>query len=64
MRGEYDGIASLEDCLEFYRLLPNSDKQFSLMAGIAHVTFQQKNYRTVYHILHAFFATPEPVYRA
>jgi pimeloyl-ACP methyl ester carboxylesterase len=64
MRGEYDGIASLEDCLEFYRLLPNSDKQFSLMAGIAHVTFQQKNYRTVYHILHAFFAMPEPVYRA
>jgi pimeloyl-ACP methyl ester carboxylesterase len=64
MRGEYDGIASLEDCLEFYRLLPNSDKQFALMAGIAHVTFQQKNYRTVYHILHAFFATPEPVYRA
>ena len=63
MRGEYDGIASLEDCLEFYRLLPNSDKQFALMAGIAHVTFQQKNYLTVYHILHAFFATPEPVYR-
>jgi non-heme chloroperoxidase len=64
MRGEYDGIASLEDCLEFYRLLPNSDKQFALMAGIAHVTFQQKNYRTVYHILHSFFATPDPVYRA
>jgi pimeloyl-ACP methyl ester carboxylesterase len=63
MRGEYDGIASLEDCLEFYRLLPNADKQFALMAGIAHVTFQQKNYLTVYHILHAFYATPEPVYR-
>jgi pimeloyl-ACP methyl ester carboxylesterase len=64
MRGELDGIASLEDVLEFYRLLPHSDKQFALMAGIAHVTFQQKNYLTVYHILHAFFTTPEPVYRA
>ena len=63
MRGEYDGIASLEDCLEFYRLLPSSDKQFALMAGIAHVTFQQKNYLTVYHILHAFFTQPEPQYR-
>ena len=64
MRGEYDGIASLEDCLEFFRLLPSSDKQFALMAGIAHVTFQQKNYLTVYHILHAFFTTPQQVYRA
>lgn len=63
MRGEFDGIASLEDVLEFFRLLPNSDKQFALMAGIAHVTFQQKNYLTVYHILHSFFSQPEPVYR-
>jgi pimeloyl-ACP methyl ester carboxylesterase len=64
MRGEFDGIASLEDVLEFFRLLPHPDKQFALMAGIAHVTFQQKNYLTVYHILHAYFTTPEPVYRA
>jgi hypothetical protein len=33
------------------------------MAGIAHASFQQKNYRAVYHILHAFFTQPEPVYR-
>jgi hypothetical protein len=32
------------------------------MAGISHASFQQKNYRTAYHILHAFFAQPEPVY--
>ncbi len=25
--------------------------------------FQQKNYRIVYHILHAFFSQPAPVYR-
>jgi pimeloyl-ACP methyl ester carboxylesterase len=64
MRGEYDGIASLEDLIEFYRRLPNPDKQFSVMAGISHASFQQKNYLTVYHILHAFFSQPEPVYRA
>ena len=34
------------------------------MAGISHASFQQKNYRTVYHILHAFFSQPEAVYRA
>jgi pimeloyl-ACP methyl ester carboxylesterase len=63
MRGEFDGIASEEDLLEFFQLLPNSDKQFTVMAGIAHASFQQKNYRTVYHILHSFFTQPAPVYQ-
>ena len=64
MRGEFDGIASIDDLIEFYRRLPNPDKQFAVMAGISHASFQQKNYLTVYHILHAFFSQPEPVYRA
>src|SRR5690606_36860108 len=54
MRGEYDGIASLEDLLDFYQRLPNADKQFAIMPGIAHACFQQKNYMMVYHILHSF----------
>ncbi len=64
MRGEYDGIAGFDDLLEFYRRLPNPDKQFAVMAGISHASFQQKNYLMAYHILHAFFSQPEPVYRA
>jgi pimeloyl-ACP methyl ester carboxylesterase len=64
MRGEFDGIASVEDLLEFFRHLPNADKQFAVMAGISHASFQQKNYLLVYHILHAFFTQPEPEYRA
>ena len=64
MRGEYDGIAGFDDLLEFFKRLPHPDKQFAVMAGIAHASFQQKNYLTVYHILHAFFSQPEPVYRA
>jgi pimeloyl-ACP methyl ester carboxylesterase len=63
MRGEYDGIASFDDVVEFFRLLPNPDKQLAVMAGISHASFQQKNYLTVYHILHAFFSQPEPVFR-
>ncbi|QET06612.1 alpha/beta hydrolase [Cupriavidus pauculus] len=63
MRGEYDGIASEEDLLEFFQLLPNRDKQFAVMAGIAHASFQQKNYKMVYHILRSFFTQPAPVYR-
>ena len=29
----------------------------------SHASFQQINYLMVYHILHSFFAQPEPVYR-
>ena len=63
MRGEYDGIAGLDDLLGFFKRLPNADKQFAVMAGISHASFQQKNYRTVYHILHSFLTQPDPVYR-
>jgi pimeloyl-ACP methyl ester carboxylesterase len=64
MRGEYDGIASFDDLIEFYKKLPNGDKQFAVMAGISHASFQQKNYGVVYHILHSFFTQPDPIYRA
>jgi pimeloyl-ACP methyl ester carboxylesterase len=63
MRGEFDGIASFDDLIEFFKRLPNADKQFAVMAGISHASFQQINYRTAYHILHAFFSQPEPMYR-
>ena len=63
MRGEYDGIASIQDLIAFFDRLPNPDKQFTVMTGIAHASFQQKNYQLVYHILHSFFTQPAPVYR-
>jgi pimeloyl-ACP methyl ester carboxylesterase len=63
LRGEYDGIASFDDLIKFYTALPNNDKQFSVMAGISHASFQQKNYQLVYYLLHNFFSQPEPFYR-
>jgi len=62
MRGEFDGIAAFDDLVEFFKRLPNPDKQFSVMAGISHASFQQKNYLMVYHILHAYFTQPAPAY--
>jgi pimeloyl-ACP methyl ester carboxylesterase len=64
MRGQFDGIASLEDLIAFYEALPNMDKHFAIMAGISHASFQQKNYLTAYHILHGFFTQPKPAYLA
>jgi len=63
MRGEYDGIASLQDLLKFFEKLPNPDKQFVVMPGIAHASFHQKNYAICYHVLASFFSQPAPVYR-
>jgi pimeloyl-ACP methyl ester carboxylesterase len=63
MRGQWDGIAGLDDLIEFFKRLPNPDKHFAVMPGISHASFQQKNYALVYHILLSFFAQPEPVYR-
>ena len=63
MRGEYDGIASFDDLMKFFEKLPNPDKQFAVMPGIAHASLQQKNYMLVYHILLSWFTMPEPVYK-
>jgi len=63
MRGQWDGIAGFEDLTKFFEKLPNPDKQFAVMPGIAHASLQQKNYAIVYHILLSFFTQPEPVYR-
>ena len=62
MRGQFDGIAGFDDLIEFFKRLPNPDKQFAVMSGISHTSFQQINYLTVFHILHAFFSQPEAIY--
>lgn len=64
MRGQFDGIASFEDLVAFFERLPNPDKQFAVMPGIAHASFQQKNFRVAFHLLHAFFSQPAPTYVA
>ena len=53
MRGQWDGIASMEDLIKFFAKLPNPDKHFAVMPGISHASFKQKNYKLVYHILTA-----------
>jgi pimeloyl-ACP methyl ester carboxylesterase len=62
MRGQWDGIASFEDLTRFFEKLPNPDKQFAVMPGIAHASLQQKNYAIVLHILLNWFTQPDPVY--
>jgi pimeloyl-ACP methyl ester carboxylesterase len=63
LRGEHDGIAGMDDLLDYFKRLPNMNKQFSVMRGISHASFQQKNYMMVYQLLHAFFTLQDPVYK-
>ena len=62
MRGQWDGIASMDDLLKFFSLIPNPDKQFKIMPGISHASFQQINYLMTYQILYSFLTQPEAIY--
>ena len=62
LRGQFDGIAGIDDLLAFFKKLPHPDKQFTVLNGISHASFQQKNYKMVYQILHAYFTQPAPAY--
>ena len=58
IRGEFDGIASDDDVIEFFRLLPNKEKQFCLMAGQAHVGPQAVNRHRFIHVMQSFLTLP------
>ena len=62
MRGQWDGIAAIGDLLKFFERIPNPDKQFIVMPGVSHASFQQKNYMMVYHILNSFLSQASPNY--
>jgi len=59
VRGEFDGLASLDDLVGFFVRIPRLDKQFSVVPGIAHSSFHERNYSLVYHIISAFLEADE-----
>jgi pimeloyl-ACP methyl ester carboxylesterase len=58
IRGEFDGIASDDDLIEFFRRLPNREKQFCLMSGQAHVGPQAINRHRFLHVMQEFVTLP------
>ncbi|HEX5286043.1 MAG TPA: alpha/beta fold hydrolase [Polaromonas sp.] len=58
IRAEHDGIATEEDLLEFFHRLPNPDKQFVKIAGLAHTAPLGVNRRRFYHAINAFLTMP------
>jgi alpha-beta hydrolase superfamily lysophospholipase len=58
VRGQHDGIASEEDLLDFFRQLPNPDRQFVVLPGAAHALVFGHNRHQLWHTVNAFLTTP------
>jgi pimeloyl-ACP methyl ester carboxylesterase len=58
MRGEFDGIATNEDLLNFFGKLPNGDRQFVLLPGTAHSVATGVNRAQFWHVMRAFLEMP------
>jgi alpha-beta hydrolase superfamily lysophospholipase len=57
-RGEYDGIATNEDLWDFFRQLPNGDRQFAIIAHAAHALGTCRNRAAFWHTAQAFLSMP------
>jgi len=54
VRGEYDGIATVEDLSDFFKRLPNGDRQFVILPGMAHSVVLGVNRQHLWHVMQAF----------
>jgi pimeloyl-ACP methyl ester carboxylesterase len=61
VRGQYDGIATEEDLIDFYTHLPNSDRQFVIIPGAAHTLGLGLNHDRFFYALNAFLTPPPRV---
>jgi pimeloyl-ACP methyl ester carboxylesterase len=58
-RGQYDGIATEADILDFYGQLPNPDRQLSILPGLAHSLTLGLNRQLYWHVANAFLGMPK-----
>jgi alpha-beta hydrolase superfamily lysophospholipase len=61
LRGEHDGIATVDDLYAFYKDLPNGDRQFVILPGVAHSVILATNRQLFWHAVHGFLTMPQPV---
>ena len=58
VRGEYDGIATVDDLSAFYKQLPHGDRQFAILPGTAHSVVLSINRKLFWHTMQAFLTMP------
>lgn len=57
-RGEYDGIATEQDLLNFFQKLPIPDREFVVLPGAAHAIALGRNRRQFWHVLRNYLEMP------
>jgi pimeloyl-ACP methyl ester carboxylesterase len=60
LRGEHDGNSTNDDLLDFYKLLPNGDRQFVILPHTAHSLGYSKNRHLLWYAVQNFLAAPAP----
>jgi alpha-beta hydrolase superfamily lysophospholipase len=60
VRGEHDGIATVDDLQDFFKRLPSGDRQFVILPGVAHSVVFGLNRQLFWHAMHAFLSMPKP----
>src|ERR1035438_3569565 len=58
-RGEYDGIATEDDLLQFVRKLPVPDRQFTVLPGASHSIALGLNRHQFWHVMRSFLEMPK-----
>jgi alpha-beta hydrolase superfamily lysophospholipase len=61
IRGEFDGNSTTDDLLDFYRQLPNGDRQFAILPNTAHSAGYGNNRHLLYYAIRQFLDAPAPV---
>jgi pimeloyl-ACP methyl ester carboxylesterase len=59
VRGEYDGISTEEDLLDFFAKLPSPDKQYAVIPGAAHSVAMGLARARLWHVMHEFLTLPK-----
>ena len=61
IRGEHDGNSTNEDLLDFFRQLPNGDRQFVILPHTAHSPGYSNNRHLLWYAMRNFLAAPAAV---
>ena len=58
VRGDHDGISTDEDLIDFFRQLPNGDRQFVILPNTAHSPIFTNNRHLFWHVVREFLTMP------
>ena len=59
VRGQYDGISTEADLLDFFTRLPTPDKQYAVIPGAAHAVGMSLTRADLWHVVHEFLTLPK-----